>query len=296
MKIRAVFIFIISCGVLAALYSYLSGLHLPLLQPAGPLAAHERDMIVFTVLMCALAIVPAYIMLFVFAYRFRADARAAVDTHSPDWDHNSTLLEIAWWGVPALIIAILSVVSWKGTHALDPYEPLPGKALEVQVVALDWKWLFIYPEYNIATLNVLPIPAGVPIHFSLTADAPMNSFWVPQLGGQIMVMPGMNSQLYLQADRPGVFDGYSANLSGRGFADMHFSVHAVPQDMFEEWVALVLEGATPLTQETYSALAEPSRNEPAALYAPVADGLYTAVMNKFMVPATSVGQGSTRTP
>ena len=296
MTLRSALVALIILLAAGASYLYLRDLNFPLLQPAGPLAMHERDMIVFTVLMCLIAIIPAYIMLFVFAHRFRADRDATADTHAPEWDHNSAALEIAWWGVPALIVIILSVVSWKGTHALDPYEPLPGTALEVQVVALDWKWLFIYPEYKIATINVLPIPAGVPIHFSLTADAPMNSFWVPQLGGQIMVMPGMNSQLYLQADRPGIFEGYSANLSGRGFADMHFNVHAVPRDAFETWARSVQEEALPLSWETYAALAAPSRSEPAALYSPVQDGLYTAVMNTFMVPPAHVETRSVHTP
>lgn len=256
-------------------------------DPAGPIALGERSVIIESFLLCLIVIIPVFFMLGFFAWRYRAGNPHTHTAHRPDWDHTSPLAEITWWIVPAAIIAILSVLAWKTAHSLDPYVPLPGEALEVQVVALDWKWLFIYPDEGVASVNELEIPVGTPVHFHLTGDAPMNTFWVPQLAGQIMVMPGMSTQLNFEATRIGDFNGLSGNLSGEGFSGMTFTVKAVPQEDFATWVAAIKESQNPLTSETYAALALPSTNTPVSYYAPVQKNLYTAVIAKYMSMSTS---------
>ncbi|HUO50430.1 MAG TPA: COX aromatic rich motif-containing protein [Candidatus Paceibacterota bacterium] len=251
-------------------------------DPAGPIALGERSVIIETFLLSTLVIVPVFFMLGYFAWRYRASNEASADAHHPEWDHTSPLAEITWWLVPAAIIAVLSVVAWKSSHALDPYVPLPGNELVVQVVALDWKWLFIYPAQGVASVNELEIPVNTPVHFYLTGDAPINTFWVPQLAGQIMVMPGMTTQLNFEATRTGNFNGLSGNISGKGFSGMTFTVKAVPQEDFDTWVAAIQESHNPLTQDTYAALAAPSTDVPVSYYAPVENGLYTAVAAKYM--------------
>lgn len=263
-----------------------SWLHMPLLDPAGPIALGERNVILTTFGLSAIVVVPVFVMLFLFAWRYRASGPQAKHKHAPHWDHDSTIAEIVWWVIPALIILCLSILAWKSSHELDPYVPLPGAPLEVEVIALNWKWLFIYPELGIASVNELVIPQDVPVHFLLTADAPMNSFWVPQLGGQIMVMPGMSTQLNLMATRAGVFQGSSANISGEGFSGMAFTVRAVAANDFAAWASLVrLSPSTvPLTHETYPLLAATSTYDRVRYYAPVADDLYTTIVNKSMMP------------
>src|SRR5665213_829593 len=210
-----------------ALALYLHGRDIPILDPKGPVALGERSVIYLTLALCAIVVIPVFVMLFTFAWKYRADNPKARVYHEPDWDHYNTAAEIIWWLVPGVIVVILSVVAWQSSHALDPYKPLIGSGapITVEVVALDWKWLFIYPEEGIATVNMLEIPENSPIHFEITADAPMNSFWIPSLGGQIMAMPGMTTQLNLLASSIGTFNGVSANISGAGFAGMAFKTH-----------------------------------------------------------------------
>jgi cytochrome o ubiquinol oxidase subunit 2 len=258
-----------------------------ILDPAGPIAAQEKDVILITVALCAIVVIPVYVLLFVFAWRYRVDNTDTRHTHMREWDHTRQA-EVITWLIPSAIIVLLSILAWQSSHALDPYKPLPGNALEVEVVALDWKWLFIYPQQGIATVNMLEIPENVPVHFDLTADAPMNSFWIPQLGGQIMVMPGMSTQLSLEADRVGTFNGFSGNISGNGFAGMAFSAHAVSQSDFNEWVHSVQASSTPLDQQSYATLSAPSEYNPVAYYSPVASGLYDGVMMSFMLPANEM--------
>lgn len=194
--------------------------------------------------------------------------------------------EFIWWVVPCTIIIALAVVTWVSTHALDPYKPLQSqvKPLVIQVVSLNWKWLFIYPNQNIATVNFLELPVGTPIAFQLTADAPMNSFLIPQLGGQIMAMPGMVTQLHLVADETGKYSGFSANFSGAGFSGMTFVANAVSSQDFALWVQWMQQRGTPLTAAGYSALAQPSEYNPVAYYSSVANGLYNGIVEKYMFP------------
>ena len=226
----------------AATAWYLHGASLPVLDPKGPVGAAELRVMIITVLLCAIVVVPVFILLFYFAWKYRAGNTATHVDHSPDWDHDNWVAETIWWLVPAAIIAFLAVLAWQSSYALDPYKPLASAAppLTVQVVALDWKWLFIYPEQGIASVNLVEFPADVPVRFELTADAPMNSFWVPSLGGQIMVMPGMQTQLNLMASRVGDYQGASANISGgRHSIDMcaHFG-----QRTYGTWCSVSTSG------------------------------------------------------
>ncbi len=270
---------------------YLRASSIPILEPAGPIALAERRVILITLALCSTVVIPVFFLLFFFAWKYRADGPEAHLKHDPDWDDDSMAAEFAWWLVPSAIIVALGILMWQSTHALDPFAPIVSATppITVDVVALDWKWLFIYPAQGVASVNLLEIPENTPIHFYLTADAPMNSFWIPSLGGQIMVMPGMSTQLNLMASRLGDFNGYSANISGKGFSGMAFTARSVSPGDFAAWVASVQASSTPLTLVAYAALAQPSSYVPIAQYAPVDSGLYTTVIDNIMLPHTMAG-------
>jgi cytochrome o ubiquinol oxidase subunit 2 len=278
------FVALFAVGIVTTLY--LRDASIPILEPAGPIALAERGVIIITVLLCAIVVIPVFFLLFFFAWKYRADSPRAHVHHHPDWDHNNKITEFAWWLVPTAIIVVLGVIMWRSAHALDPWKPIESDAapITVYVVALDWKWLFIYPDQGIASVNLLEMPENVPVHFYLTADAPMNSFWIPSLGGQIMVMPGMTTQLSLMASRLGNFNGFSANISGDGFAGMAFTARSVSQSDFQQWVQSIKQSSNPLTLSAYATLVAPSEYNPVAYYSPVEGSLYTTIVNKFMMP------------
>ncbi|HET7827770.1 MAG TPA: COX aromatic rich motif-containing protein, partial [Candidatus Saccharimonadales bacterium] len=216
-------------------------------------------------------------------WKYRANNRKA--RYMPDWDGNRAL-ELSWWAIPGVIILVLSIITWHSAHALDPFRPIESKVppINIQVVSLDWKWLFIYPQQGIASLNFLQIPTNAPINFELTSDSVMNSFWLPALGGQIYTMPGMNTQLHLMATEAGSYRGSSANLSGRGFAGMDFTAQAGSEAQFEQWVKQAQRSAVSLSMPAYNQLAKPSRNNPPAQYSNVQPDLYNAIVAKYMGP------------
>ena len=258
--------------------------HIAVFEPAGTIAAKERNLMVFTLLLSVFVVVPVFVMTFFIVWRYRADAAEEKRReYRPDWDRNK-LIESIWWGIPCLIILVLAVVTWRATHELDPYRPLSTskKPLTVQVVALQWKWLFIYPEQNIATVNYLQIPEDTPINFEITSDAPMNSFWIPRLGGQVYAMEGMTSKLHLMADEPGMYTGSSANLSGKGFAGMDFTVRSSTERDFMNWVETAKQTRHHLTMTEYTKLAKPSEHNPHYYYSTVTPNLYGTIVNKFM--------------
>ena len=272
-------------GVGALAFALASG-RLILIDPQGPIAGKEAALIGLSIRLMLLVVLPVFVMTGVIAWRYRMGNRAA--RYLPNWEHN-TMEELVWWLIPFAIIATLAVITWRSTEALDPYKPLavPGEApLAVDVVALDWKWLFIYPAQGIATVNYLELPAGVPIRFSLTADAPMNSFFIPALAGQMMAMPGMVTRLNLIAGTPGTFLGMSANYSGDGFAGMQFPVHVVSPADFSAWAHSNASSSAPLGRAQYAALALPSQNVPQASYALADTGLYTWIVMKYLSPSS----------
>jgi cytochrome aa3-600 menaquinol oxidase subunit 2 len=247
------------------------------LDPKGPVAETQNRLIILSAVLCAIVIIPvlAILVFIVWRYRDKPDNKAP---YRPDW-HDSKLLETIWWGIPIIIIGILGAYTARDTFALAKPPVSDTTPITIQVTSLDWKWLFTYPDQKIATVNYVQIPAGVPVHFQLTSDAPMNSFWVPELGGQEYTMPGMAMQLWLQADKPGLFYGTGANFSGKDFAHMRFDVEAKPQAEFNQWVDNVKKTAQPLTQDGYAQLSKPGTSEK-TLYSAYPDGLFNEIVNK----------------
>jgi cytochrome o ubiquinol oxidase subunit 2 len=189
------------------------------------------------------------------------------------------------WAIPSVIIAVMGAITWYATHKLDPYRPLDSNIspLTIQVVALDWKWLFIYPEQEIATLNFVQFPERTPIHFELSADdSPMNSFWLPALSGQIYAMTGMRTSLHMMADAPGVYEGRAAEINGQGFADMTFIAKSTKQSDFDDWVTFVKKSPLQLTQSAYDELTTPTQNHPITLYSYVEKDLFHKIIMKYM--------------
>jgi cytochrome o ubiquinol oxidase subunit 2 len=256
--------------------------NIALLNPQGLVALNERNLIYQAVFLMLIIVVPVFALAFSIAWHYRADNTKAV--YMPDWEH-SKMDELIWWAIPLEIILVLGALTWTSTHALDPRKPLDSQVpLKIEVVALDWKCLFIYPDQNIATVNFVEIPVNRPVEFDITADAPMNSFWIPQLGGQIYAMTGMSNALNLEANTVGDFPGRSSNYSGEGFAQMQFTARAASSTDFDAWVKEVKQSPQALTTDTYAQLSKPSIADPSDSYATVETNLYNKIVTKFMSP------------
>ena len=277
----------------------LPGCDMVVLHPFGAVAAQQGHLIVVSTVLMLLIVVPVLALIFLFAWRYRASNAKA--TYSPDWDH-STGLELVIWATPLFIIIALGAVTWINTHTLDPYRPLrrldathpiPAdvKPLTVEVVALDWKWLFIYPDLGIATVNELAAPLDVPINFKITASSVMNSFYIPALAGQIYAMPGMQTELSAVINRAGEYEGFSANYSGAGFSGMRFKFRGVSQNEFDDWVRTIRADGRSLGNEDYLQLEKPSEREPVRRYSMVANGLYDAILNQCIHSPAAVSDG-----
>ena len=267
----------------------LGGCNWTLLNPVGQVGIEERNLIITATLLMLLVVVPVIAMTFIFAWKYRASNKDA--TYAPKWSH-STKIEVVIWTVPILIILALGVLTYKSTHALDPYRPLESdvKPLTIEVVAMDWKWLFIYPEQGIATVNKIVFPANSPIYFRISSDTVMNSFFIPCLGGQIYAMAGMTTKLHLIANHNAEMDGISANYSGAGFTGMKFKAIATSQADFDAWVNEVKASPKQLDQAEYAALSKPSQNNPVALYSSYAPNLFQTIIDKYegMTPGKPV--------
>jgi len=246
------------------------------LDPHGPIAAAEREILLNATAIMLVVVIPVIVLTLIFAWWYRAsNARA---TYTPDWAHSGRI-EFVVWSIPALVILLLASVAWMSSHDLDPARPLASslKPLRIEVVSLDWKWLFIYPEAGVATLNQLTVPEGVPVEFVLTSTNVMNAFWVPQLGSQIYTMPGMTTRLNLLADRKGDYAGFSSNFSGDGFSDMRFVVHAVTPAAFSSWLALARSQGGSLDAGAYSQLARTGSDVSLKSYRSVEPGLFERI-------------------
>jgi cytochrome o ubiquinol oxidase subunit II len=253
------------------------------LDPKGPVAAAER-LILFNSLGIMLAIViPTILATLGVAWWFRSSNMHA--RYLPNFEYSGRL-EILVWSVPAMTVLLVGGVAWVGSHDLDPRKPIASaaKPLSVQVVSLDWKWLFIYPDQGIATVNQLTIPVGTPVSFELTSTGVMNSFFVPQLSGQIYTMAGMMTRLHVQADHPGTYPGLSAQFSGEGFADMHFNVDALPAESFAQWVDATRITGPVLDAPAYADLANPSQAVVPFTYRSVAPNLFNGILTAGMDP------------
>jgi cytochrome o ubiquinol oxidase subunit II len=269
-------------GVAIAVYFVLSSDKALLMHPKGLIARSELSLIKTNIIHMLIVIVPTFILLFVTIWKYRAKNTKA--KYDPDHTHGA-LGQLVLWVVPSIVIASMAVVTWKATHELDPYKPIDSEVepLTIQVVALDWKWLFIYPEQGIATVNFVQFPAQTPIHLELSADgSPMNSFWLPELSGQIYSMTGMTTQLHLMADEPGVYGGRAAEINGKGLADMTFVAKSTSQSDFENWVAEVRGSPKQLTDQVYHELVQPSQNHPVEIYSSVENDLFNTILMKYM--------------
>ncbi|MPZ57568.1 MAG: ubiquinol oxidase subunit II [Rhizobiales bacterium] len=252
----------------------------PIISPKGPIALAERDLLFTATAVMLLVIIPVIVMTFLFAWRYRASNMKA--RYAPNWSF-SIPLEATVWLIPAAIVMALGHLLWNATHKLDPYKRLDSAAapFEVQVVAQDWKWLFIYPEQRIASVNELAFPSGRPLSLKITSDTVMNSFFIPALGGQIYAMAGMQARLHLLADQPGRFTGRNTQYSGDGFADQHFEAIAASKPDFENWIAKVRQSQDTLDAAAYRALAAPSIAHPVTYYSSVAPNLFETILAKY---------------
>ena len=255
----------------------LAGCHRGILDPVGPIAAQEKQLLINSTAIMLAIIIPTMIATIAFAWWFRRGNTKA--TYRPDWEYSGAI-EMVVWAIPALTIMLLGGITWIGSHDLEPSQPLPSKTqpINVEVVSLDWKWLFIYPDQGVATVNQLVVPAGVPVSYRLTSATVWNSFFVPQMGSMIYTMPRMTTRLHLQADRPGVYDGLSSHYSGEGFSGMQFKVHAVSPQQFAAWAQSARGKGPALDGAGYAELSRPSSYVKPLTYGAVAPGLFDAIV------------------
>lgn len=267
-------------------------------DPQGPIALQERDLIIAAVLIMLVVAIPMLILLYTFAWKYRAGNKKSAKY---DPEHvGSAAKQLLWWAIPAVIIVAIAIINWKSTHALDPTVPIASAnpPLTIQVVALQWKWLFIYPAQGIATVNFIQFPVNTPVHFELTADAPMSSFWIPELGSQIYAMAAMQTQLNLMANTTGEFTGKDTEINGAGYSGMQFIAKSSSQSDFDAWVASIQQATSTdpaLTMDTYTALAAPSEKNPTQYFSSYDPNLYDTILMKYMVPpgATTTMPGMT---
>jgi cytochrome o ubiquinol oxidase subunit II len=264
----------------------LGGCGAAILEPGGDVARQERDLLLESTGLMLLIIIPVMVLTVMFAFRYRASNKSA--HYDPDFDH-STQLELYIWSAPLLIIIALGALTWLGTHTLDPYRPLDRldemravdpktPPLEVDVVAMDWKWLFIYPQYGVATVNELAAPVDRPIHFKITATSIMNTLSIPAISGMVYAMPSMQTTLYAVINRPGVYTGFSGHYSGAGFSDMNFRAYGVSPQRFDQWIGEVKRAPLKLDRQTYLTLVKPTIAVPPAHFATFEPGLFQRIL------------------
>ena len=253
-----------------------------ILSPMGIIAEQQKSLIITSFLLMLIVVIPVIILSIVIPLKYREKNKHKTD-YQPEWSH-STKLETVWWGIPIVIIIILATITWKTSHSLDPYKALDHyeEPIRVQVVSLNWKWLFIYPDYGIATINYMQVPTGVPVNFELTSDAPMNSFWIPQVAGQIYTMTGMPTKLHVIVSKDGEYNGVSANYSGEGFEGMKFVLKASSKEDFNDWINKARSSGKVLSQSAYDELFKDSKNNPVEYFGSVKSNLFKDIMMKYM--------------
>jgi cytochrome o ubiquinol oxidase subunit 2 len=261
-----------------------------ILDPQGPIGAADTAILIDSVAIMLAIVLPTIVAIFAFAFWFRASNTKA--RYLPNWEYSGRI-ELVVWSVPALTIILLGGVAWIGAHQLDPAKAVEGSAkpLTIQAVSLDWKWLFIYPDQRVATINTLTVPAGVPLRFELTSSSVMNVFFIPQFGSMIYTMNGMATQLNLRADRPGTFQGLSAHFSGDGFSDMHFDVHVVPSEQFSKWAQDASRAEKSLDELSYGEIAKPSMKSQPAVYRLADPHLFNSIVTQKLPPSPGAQAG-----
>ncbi|WP_227306853.1 ubiquinol oxidase subunit II [Acidisoma cellulosilyticum] len=254
-----------------------------IMDPQGPIGRAEKSLVFTAVILMLIVVVPVIVLTLVFAWHFRASNKKAV--YRPDF-HHSTTIEIIVWVVPCLIVLALGILTWKTTHALDPYKPLVAqngeKPIEVDVIALDWKWLFVYPQLHIASVNELAMPVGASVDFRITSGTVMNAFFIPQLGTQIYAMGGMQTEVHLSADHAGIYQGLSANFSGNGFSGMTFKAIATDKAGFDAWVQKVRGSSQVLDTQSFALLSKASENVPVSYYGTVNGDIFGEQIASFV--------------
>jgi cytochrome o ubiquinol oxidase subunit II len=264
----------------------LAGCSYGVLNPQGPVGAGEKVILFDATAIMLAVVIPVILCTLGFAWWFRAHNKRA--RRRPDWEYSGRI-EFVTWSIPAMIVLFLGGMAWISSHDLDPPKALESelKPVEIEVISLDWKWLFIYPEQQVAAVNELVIPVNTPIHFKLTSGSVMNSFFVPQLGSQIYTMAGMTTQLNLLASQPGTYAGLSAQFSGDGFSDMRFDVRAVPEEEYKAWLNSTRAGAEHLDADRYAQLAAPSIHDEPASFGEVTAGLFDSIVHNHGAPINS---------
>jgi len=275
-------------GAWLTLATLLEGCRSELMNPQGPVGSDEKTILLNALGVMLVIVVPTILATLLFAWWFRASNKRA--RYRPTFAYSGRI-ELVTWSIPILVVLFLGGLTWVSSHTLDPAQPLSGKtpAVNVQVVSLDWKWLFIYPDQGVASVNALVVPAGAPIHLALTSSGVMNTFFVPQLGGMVYTMNGMAEDLYLQADHPGVFAGRSAHFSGDGFSDMHFDVRAVTAAAFAAWAEQTRRAGPVLDAASYATLAKQTRNVTPFTYRDVGPDLFEQIVERRLAPGPGPG-------
>ena len=279
----------IAVAIIGLFTFFTKGRDIPVLNPQGTIADQQLILILITVALGFFVVIPVFILLFVIAYKYRATNKKA--KYEPELEGNRAL-EALWWGIPILIILALSVITYISTHALDPYKELQSDKtpVKIQVIALNGNWLFVYPEQDIATLNYIKIPENTPINFTITSDAPMNSFWIPALAGQVYAMSGMQTKLHLMSDSPGTYNGATANISGPGYAEMRFKVYSVKEDNFTLWSRDALGSPDALTTESYEKLVPQQEHHSEKTFKLLTPTLFDDVIMKYMSSEHAEGE------
>jgi cytochrome o ubiquinol oxidase subunit 2 len=261
-----------------------------ILDPQGPIGVAERTILIDSVAIMLAIVLPTIIAILAFSFWFRASNARAF--YWPNWEYSGRI-ELVVWAIPALTVILLGGVAWIGAHQLDPAKPIEGteKPLTIQAVSLDWKWLFIYPDQKVATVNTLTVPAGRPLQFQLTSASVMNVFFIPQFGSMIYTMNGMATRLNLRADTPGTYQGLSAHFSGDGFSDMHFDVHVVPSEQFSKWAQDASGAEKSLDAASYTEIAKPSIKSEPAVYRLADPDLFNAIVTQKLPPSPGIQSG-----
>jgi len=267
--------------ILIFITPFLGGCEFLLFDPKGPIAAEQKDLIILSFLIMMIVVIPVIGMTVWFAIKYRANSTKKAE-YKPHWEH-SNLIEVVVWSVPLVIIIVLGIITYKTSHSLDPRQAIKSdkETMRIQVVALDWKWLFIYPEQEIAVVNELALPVGVPVEFLITSDTVMNSFFVPQLGSMIYAMAGMENQLHLIADEAGEYRGMSANYSGYGFSGMKFTAHAQSESDFNNWVDKVKASGNTLSPEIYKELTIKTKDHDIEYYSSINPLMFNRIIEKY---------------
>jgi cytochrome o ubiquinol oxidase subunit 2 len=255
-----------------------------LMNPKGPIGSSEKFVILASFALMLIVVIPVLIMVFWFSWKYRAGNTK--EEYAPKWNF-SARIEMVVWLVPAVIVTCLGILAWKTTYSLDPYKPIPSsvKPLTIEAVSMDWKWLFIYPDQDIAVVNQLVFPTNVPLNFKITSDTVMTSFFIPQLGSQIYAMAGMQTRLHLLADKPGTYTGQNQQLSGDGYTDMFFKAIATSSKGFDDWVQKARSSPEKLDLPRYRELTKPTADAPVTYFSSVKSDLFKYIISKYMKSA-----------